>query len=65
MSKIIEPGNTIYECKTCGCKFTIESKDINYEMATNFIMPNGYYYARCPQCRSKVKINNYNANDDY
>ena len=60
MSKIIEKGDIRYKCKCCGCLFEIEtSQDIDYEMSDK-LFDSGYYYARCPQCSSKVKINNYN-----
>ena len=57
MSKIIEPGNMLYECNCCGCKFEIEAEDIQYETATSLFRQNGYYYAKCPQCSSKVRVN--------
>lgn len=60
MSKIIEKGIKQYECQCCGCKFEIEAIDIKYNQATDRFYTNGYYYAACPQCRSKVKIENYN-----
>lgn len=57
MSKIIEPGTKQYECQCCGCKFEIEAFDIKYSQSTNRFYSNGYYYAKCPQCGSKVEIN--------
>lgn len=62
MSKIIEKGNKQYECKCCGCKFEIENGDIDYEMPSNAFWSNGYYFARCPQCNSKVKVDYNNSN---
>ena len=59
--KIIEKGNTQYQCKCCGCKFEIESgDDIKYQLSSSLLWNNGYYYTRCPQCRSKVKLEHYN-----
>ncbi len=52
--KIIEKGEKQYECKCCGCKFIIDRMDINYEID---IFNGGFYYVKCPQCHSKVKVN--------
>ena len=64
MAKIIEPGEKIYTCRDCGCKFTIEKDDIKEDDMTmdeyGFlgILPllRHCRTTRCPQCKTKIVI---------
>lgn len=55
MSQVIAEGVKGYRCSRCGCLFTIETEDINYESAHG-IFGIGYYYVKCPQCSKRIKV---------
>ena len=61
MATIIKKGDKTYNCGLCGCEFTIEHSDINWDdmaMCYEGLFP----YARecasvkCPQCKNRVVI---------
>ena len=65
MAEIIEKGTKIHECDRCGCKFTLEAKDIKHKeefmsALQIYFYGAGYFdydYCNCPQCGEKIRLN--------
>ena len=57
MIKIIEHGTIEKKrCENCGCLFSYEKGDIEYNNTHCDVGEFGYKYVICPQCKAEIKL---------
>ena len=57
MIKIIKEGTRkTQQCENCGCLFSYDSEDIEYEASCHLTQPIGGHreYIKCPQCHEQI-----------